>query len=423
MAGKNKRIKLELSRFLRYTGNKMSDSERNSVERELQKDPFSEEAVEGFEGISADSVKRDLRILKNKIQSGGNKRHIYLYSIAASVAVLLSISTLFLIIKNYKNEALISDNKTGVQFEITKTVPLSEPKKRQEQQTIKDEVKKAGKPKQNTENTKKPDKQEFQARDKPIIYDSILKVPVALSRSVAENIRIPEAKPETARTITRSEIIQAAVGGNVFKGKVFSSEDEQPIPGATILLKGTSRGTVTDTGGNFILSLPDSSMHSLVASFIGMDSKEFTAIADSSVNVSLNPSRIALNEVVVVGYGTQKNAKTDIAGAANTIVNENSARTNYTPPLPVGGKDNFDKYIDKNIRWPSGIKPGVRAIVVVGFTVKSSGVLENLRIIRSPGKEFSDEALRLIKQGPAWIPAEEDNRKTDDDVRIRIVFR
>jgi hypothetical protein len=424
MAGKNRNKQKDLNRFLRYTGRKMSASERNAFERELQKDPFSEEAVEGLEGIPAESVIRDLKILDNKILSGRKKRVNYLYRIAASVIVLLSISTLLLVFRHNKQESFISKNETGAKIEINKIPPLSEPKKNPGELIIKDEEIKAAAPKNNIEKVEQSDKQEFKTRSKTNISDTIRKVPEAVSINVTENARPIEVRPEAARLITRSELKKPEIGEQItLKGKIISSEDNQPVPGAAVIIKGTNKGTVTDTGGNFMLSFPDSTMHPLVASFIGMDSKEFRAKTDSTVIVSLNPSRIALNEVVVVGYGAQKKSNNDITGAANTIFNENTTgRKNYTPPQPARGKENFDKYIEKNISRPSGTKPG-REVVVLTFTVKSSGALENLRVIRSPGKEFSTEALRLINNGPAWLPAEEDNLKIDDEVRIRIVFR
>jgi hypothetical protein len=55
--------------------------------------------------------------------------------------------------------------------------------------------------------------------------------------------------------------------------------------------------------------------------------------------------------------------------------------------------------------------------------VKSTGIRENIKIIRSPGNSFSDEVIRLINEGPAWKPAEENGIKIDDEIRIRIVFK
>jgi hypothetical protein len=111
------------------------------------------------------------------------------------------------------------------------------------------------------------------------------------------------------------------------------------------------------------------------------------------------------------------------AGAVSSVRSEDLKQlTGYSPPEPVSGKDNFDKYIEENIHRPSNSKAG-EMIVLVRFKVYSSGIRDSIRIIRSPGKAFSDEAIRLIKEGPEWKPAERNSIKIDDEVRLRIIFK
>jgi TonB family protein len=113
-----------------------------------------------------------------------------------------------------------------------------------------------------------------------------------------------------------------------------------------------------------------------------------------------------------------------MTGSVSTVkLEEVNRTTGYSPPLPSKGKESFDKYIEENIQRPPDAQPGKREIVVISFTVKSTGLIENIKIIRSPGKSFSDEAIRLLKEGPDWKPAEENNLKIDNEVRIRVVFK
>ena len=103
--------------------------------------------------------------------------------------------------------------------------------------------------------------------------------------------------------------------GNSIKGKVT---DEQGIglPGVTVLVKGTTNGTATDTDGNFSLNLPNGN-GTLVVSFIGYQTKEVATNNQSSVNITLASDAKALEEVVVVGYGSQ--LKKEVTGAVQTI--------------------------------------------------------------------------------------------------------
>lgn len=86
-------------------------------------------------------------------------------------------------------------------------------------------------------------------------------------------------------------------------GVVTSADDNQPLVGVSIVVKGTSNGTVTDIDGNYSLSVPEKS--TLVYSFVGYTTVE-TPLGDGSVmNLSLKGAADVLNEVVVTGYGSQ----------------------------------------------------------------------------------------------------------------------
>lgn len=100
------------------------------------------------------------------------------------------------------------------------------------------------------------------------------------------------------------------------KGRVTSTEDGQGFPGVNILVKGTSRGTVTDNDGNFSITLP-SPEAVLVFSSIGYKTTELTVGSQTEISVALQPDVTALSEVVVVGYGTQK--KSQLTGAISSV--------------------------------------------------------------------------------------------------------
>jgi hypothetical protein len=79
------------------------------------------------------------------------------------------------------------------------------------------------------------------------------------------------------------------------------------IANASVVVKGTSVGTVTNVNGSFSLSVP-SNARALIVSYIGMGEKEIALTNNSTYNVGLSATKSDLQEVVVVGYGTQKRA-------------------------------------------------------------------------------------------------------------------
>ncbi|MFW9597156.1 MAG: carboxypeptidase-like regulatory domain-containing protein, partial [Paludibacter sp.] len=87
-------------------------------------------------------------------------------------------------------------------------------------------------------------------------------------------------------------------------GKVLSAEDGEPIIGASVIVKGnTSTGTITGVDGGFTLSIPGSAK-TLVISYVGM--KNIEVEAKSGLIVKMESDALAIDEVVVVGYGTQR---------------------------------------------------------------------------------------------------------------------
>ncbi|QDH79290.1 TonB-dependent receptor [Echinicola soli] len=98
-------------------------------------------------------------------------------------------------------------------------------------------------------------------------------------------------------------------------GTVTSADDGGTLPGASILVKGTTRGVTTDVDGNYQIQAEKGEI--LVFSFIGMIAQEREVGDQNSINVALETEAKSLDEVVVVGYGTQK--RSDLTGAVSTV--------------------------------------------------------------------------------------------------------
>ena len=102
-------------------------------------------------------------------------------------------------------------------------------------------------------------------------------------------------------------------------GTVISEEDGLPVVGASILVKGTTTGTVTDMGGKFTLTNVPSSAKTLMISFIGMKTVEVGI--ERNMNTLLKPDTEVLDEVMVVAFGTAK--KSAFTGSAKVVDAEN----------------------------------------------------------------------------------------------------
>jgi TonB family protein len=197
-------------------------------------------------------------------------------------------------------------------------------------------------------------------------------------------------------------------GPKVIRGKVTSADDGSPLPGINVIVKGTSIGTATDVDGSYQIAT-DVTNPVLVYTFIGMQTTEVDVGTRSEVDVSMSVDVTQLSEVVVTGYGTQR------------------SDDSYTPTIelayPENGNRAFRQYLEKNIAYPEEAKAQkIEGRVTVDFFVEPDGTLTGFTIIRGIGGGCDEELIRLIKEGPKWIPTKRDNTPVRDKVRVRLKF-
>ena len=171
--------------------------------------------------------------------------------------------------------------------------------------------------------------------------------------------------------------------GKVLKGAVKDQSGE-PVIGANVVVKGTTNGTVTDVDGNFTLEVSNTDV--LLVSFIGYMTREIPVKDRNILNINLIEDTKSLDEVVVVGYGTQK--KVNLTGAVDVISNEdfeNRQASTVSQLLQgaapgfnfdIGSQDGFEPGATMNIsiRGMGSLNGGSPYVVIDGFP----GDLNNL---------------------------------------------
>lgn len=124
-----------------------------------------------------------------------------------------------------------------------------------------------------------------------------------------------------------------AQGGKTIKGKVVDNTN-MSLPGVSVSVKGTTSGTITSADGTYSLSVPATGK-TLVFSFVGMKTSEVEIGSQTTINVTLAEESIGLDEVVAVGYGTQK--KASLSGSVSQVkgdeVLKGKASTNVASAL------------------------------------------------------------------------------------------
>ena len=175
-----------------------------------------------------------------------------------------------------------------------------------------------------------------------------------------------------------------------------TDESGQPLPGVTVVVKGTTQGTVTNSEGAFSMSdIQENSI--LVFSFVGMQTQEIEVLTQTSINVKMQVDAIGIEEVIAVGYGTMK--KSDLTGAVQRIDADNfktqsmsqvtemlSGRVsglNITQATNAQGGGNLE------IRGPTSLSAGTNPLIVLDGVIFDG----NIRDINS----FDIESVDILK--------------------------
>lgn len=180
--------------------------------------------------------------------------------------------------------------------------------------------------------------------------------------------------------LKEKEIVPAVLVAKEIKGRV-TNEKGEPLPGANVVVKGTSTSTQTDLNGNFSIEVNDKNAR-LIVSYIGMEEQEIAA-GDSTISIVLKELGQKLEDVVIIGYGTKK--RKDLTGAVTTLSSEsykdqpvlNSASAlqgrvagvsvNNSSGAPGGG-------VKVRIRGANSVNAGNEPLYIVdGIALSSSG--------------------------------------------------
>jgi CarboxypepD_reg-like domain len=423
-------------RFLDYLSQKLKGKERNAFEKELEKDPFEKEALEGLSQLSAKEFSADMIELNARLhQRIYKKSRIPYYRVAAGIAAMIVVSVLFFTLTNRKLEDIPAQ----------KSVAESKIKASEKDSIIPDVMKEKISVEGEREGEREKGKvieqsfnDEMETEESPIATIEMqnkevnqLMEPIS-QQTNPQKVNIVQEKeksgyaltedqnraPEKSRKSNRLSVPREAkraieplpgmISAKSVQGKVIASDDSLPIPGARVVVKGSDKGTVTDIDGYFVIPLEKADSNiTLTASFIGMETKEMQASAGSSAEIVMDNDVASLDEVVVIGYG----------------VHMDNSPSSYAEPIPIPDYKSFNKYIENHIQFPDSVSEISRAVVICKFVVGTNGKPKEFEIIRSPDDAFSKEVKRLLFEGPDWKPSEIEGNTIEEQVRLRIVFK
>lgn len=221
---------------------------------------------------------------------------------------------------------------------------------------------------------------------------------------------------KTATADTNLTLFQAATQ-KIVRGKV-TDEKGKPLPGASIIVKGTHLGAVSDREGNFQIEVQRAG--TLCISYIGRITQQIPfEPGNKPLNISLYTENNELERVVVVGYAINETGDT----APNKQQEEEEASICIVEVMPEF-KGNLYEYLAKNIKYPvKALENNEEGIVYVSFIIDANGEVKKPTIIQSVSEKIDAEALRIVNGMPKWKPGMQRNQPVSVLYTLPIDFK
>ena len=433
----------------KYYKGLLSEDEQHQIERLMLNSSFENEAMEGFDRYEGDLLADLNKInsqLEDRISKEKNDNVFFYIKIAASI-LLLALSTYLVydiakdtnkpqiaqnepskITEEYADEESgLEEENADIEAEFSEEIPKEAPAPLEKKETKIEPNANSSNIKTDplfADNTNQKENEvieiqevaDLEVDNKDFIAEDFVSEEIVAVESAKEEVARPlEARKKSVARSTKDEAPSAAglamtsaPAPSIITGKVTSLEDGQPLPGVNVVLKGTTKGAVTDIDGRFeIGNIEADEKDALVISFIGLATEEVEIGDKSQIDVQMGSDVSQLSEVVVVGYGS---SSTEVDNSINTW-------NNSRPSISMS---DYKDYLRENTRYDSSQQK--KGKVAVKFDILENGQLTNFEIKRSLDNYYDQEAIRLIKEGPEWLPAEQNGNKVKSTARVTVKF-
>lgn len=379
-------------KLLDYIRGARKGKEAHRLEKEAMRDPFLADALEGYSrvGNGADEQIEELR-RRIRARAVRKRNHAVVWSIAASLLIGVCIGSYFLF-----QEKPLSDEARMAMEQAVHPKPLSVYEEEKKDELAEAVIKDSAGPSKKLISENKKKKMLAPSSEVPQVMTQEL-MEEALEATIDDEPSAMDKKMVMRASVANDSSFNAkvAVVGKV-RGKVTDPSGE-PLVGATVRVKGTNQGTISDENGDFTLKTDGN--RELSVDYIGYESVVLPADTTKDLLIAMNVDDATLDEVVVVGYGSQP--KSSVTGAIMSL------KMSGTPQPSIGRKA-FRRYLKENLVHPSD-KECARAKgkVILTFRVDKDGRPESISVKKGLCASADKEAIRLIEEGPDWTIGDE----------------
>ncbi len=369
--------------IVKYKKGELTPGQMHALEKKALSDPFLAEALEGLENFSPELLATDISALNKKIISKNKKNLFTPLRMAAGVVLLLS--SIFLIyhwIPKPETLALVT-GKPKTESAIENSQSKNEVSAK-ELETEKD------KNKVESETWKRGSKQKKSEPQPP--FSNLQPQESSPKNPLPKTQQIELSQQNPAQSLASAEEHQANVEMAGDQKLNEAMEEEKKASGAKPI-------ALDNKKESFALSRAQRSEQSppKIQSNEAISGQEVSA-EDAS----------QLSEVVVTGFD---NVKDDNAEPIIKLAE------------PLGGKKAYNKYLESKLQFPEeALKNKIKGKASIEFKVNKDGSLSDFRVIKKLGYGCEEEIIRLVKEGPKWIPTTEDSKPIESTARVQLRF-
>ena len=251
---------------------------------------------------------------------------------------------------------------------------------------------------------------------------------------------ISSAKVNDLTSIVKAEEVKSVENSSDEKFKlsgtvVEATRKNVPVMGASVIIKGTTMGTLTDLDGKFILPVKKGDV--IQVSFVGYQTQSVVVKDETPLTILMRDDVQNLEEMTVVGYASdgvgassvehpdkKVVAVVDIPKAKEEPQEEVVFQVVEEMPQFPGGLSEAMKFLAKNIKYPVEAQQAkIEGRVIVRFVVGRDGSVSDVEVMRGVSPELDAEAVRVVSMMPKWIPGKQRGKAVAVKYTMPIMFR
>ena len=258
-----------------------------------------------------------------------------------------------------------------------------------------------------------------------------------VSNELAE---ISNAKVNDLTSIVKAEEVKSVENSSDEKFKlsgtvVEAARKNVPVIGASVIIRGTTNGTLTDMDGKFVMTGVKKG-DVIQVSFVGYQTQSVVVKDETPLNILMRDDVQNMEEMTVVGYASDGVGASSVEHPKKVVAVVDIPKAKEEPQEEVvfqvveempqfpGGLSEAMKFLAKNIKYPVEAQQAkIEGRVIVRFVVGRDGSVSNVEVVRGVSPELDAEAVRVVSLMPKWIPGKQRGKAVAVKYTMPIMFR